>query len=170
MKRLSQNRLSQLVTAIALLALVTACAAGDSEQEAATGSDSAPVAADTSMQGMEGMPGMEGMQPGGMTGTIAEMRSRLEMMEGMSPDSVQSMLPQHRQMAANLLAEMNREMQAMKMAPDTAWAASLDSLRQDLTRMPEMSALEMATFMPAHRQRMMRLMEMHQQMMGGMGM
>ena len=35
--------------------------------------------------------------------------------------------------------------------------------------MPEMSAAELEGFMPAHQQRMVRLMEMHQRMMRGMG-
>ena len=161
------NRSTHFVMALVVLALVTACGGGDTEQEAATESDTTPAAADTSMQGMAGM---EGMQPGGMAAKMAEMEAYMQRMQGMSADSIQSMLSQHRQMAANMLAEMNREMQGMKMAPDTAWSATADSLRQDLTRMPEMSAQELAAFMPEHQGRMMRLMEMHRGMMGGMGM
>ncbi len=66
-----------------------------------------------------------------------------------------------------MLAQMNREMREMDMAGDEAWTATVDSLRQDLTRMPEMSRDEMAATMPGHRARMNRLMEMHRSMMGG---
>ncbi len=39
-------------------------------------------------------------------------------------------------MAANMLAQFNREMSQMNMPDDPAWRATVDSLRQDLARMP----------------------------------
>jgi hypothetical protein len=51
------------------------------------------------------------------------------------------------------------------MMPDAQWNATADSLRQDLTRMPEMSAQELEAAMPAHNARMQRLMDMHRAMM-----
>ncbi len=65
-----------------------------------------------------------------------------------------------------MLAQMNREMREMDMAGDEAWTATVDSLRQDLTGMPEMSPDEMAATLPGHRARMNRLMEMPRSMMG----
>jgi hypothetical protein len=74
------------------------------------------------------------------------------------------MLPTHRQMAANLLAEMNREMRRMKMVADPAWTVTVDSVRQDLVRLPELGAAELQSAMPAHQARLNRLMGMHQAM------
>jgi hypothetical protein len=37
-----------------------------------------------------------------------------------------------------------------------------------MTRMPDMSAAELQAFMPEHRARMMRLMDMHRSMMSSM--
>jgi hypothetical protein len=54
------------------------------------------------------------------------------------------------------------------MQPDAQWNATADSVRQDMTRMPDMSAAELRAFMPEHRARMMRLMEMHRSMMSRM--
>ena len=71
----------------------------------------------------------------------------------MDMEHMHAMMPQHRQMVANMLARMNREMQEMNMASDTAWSATVDSLRQDLTRMPEMNAEELHASMPEHRRR-----------------
>lgn len=58
----------------------------------------------------------------------------------------------------------------MDMGADATWSSTVDSLRQDLTRLPEMSAQEMDGFMPERRARVMRLMEMHREMMAGMQM
>ena len=123
-------------------------------------------AADEPQAGTQGMSGMDmsGMRSAGM---MEEMMSNMQMMQDMTADRMMAMMPAHRQMAANLLAEMNQEMRAMNMASDAQWDATVDSVRQDLTRMPEMSAGEMEAFMPAHHRRMMRLMEMHRSMMGG---
>jgi hypothetical protein len=77
-------------------------------------------------------------------------------------------MPQHRQMVANLLAQMNREMSSMNMGADATWTATVDSIRSDLTSLPRMTADEMAATMPAHRARVERLMAMHQAMMGRM--
>ncbi|MBW3631273.1 MAG: hypothetical protein KY464_18570, partial [Gemmatimonadetes bacterium] len=92
----------------------------------------------------------------------------MQMMHGMSPDSMRAVMPQHRQMAANMLAQMNRDMQQMNMPGDASWTATVDSLRQDLTRLPEMGAQELGAFMPAHHARMTRLRDMHRTMMAGM--
>lgn len=119
------------------------------------------------MGDMPGMAGMGGMQDDSM---MEQMQSHMAAMMGADADRTAAMMPQHRQMAANMLAQMNREMRQMNMAGDEAWTATVDSLRQDLTRMPELSPEEMATFLPAHHARMSRLMEMHRAMMGDMPM
>jgi hypothetical protein len=157
--------LSRFVMVLVLVSLVTACDGGDTEQGAEN--DTTPATADTAMQGM---PGMGGMQPGGMMDMMARMQSHMQMMQGMVADSMHAMMPQHRQMVGNMLAQMNREMREMNMATDTAWNATVDSLRQDLTRLPQMSARELHAFMPEHHRRMMSLMEMHRRMMGNMRM
>ena len=140
---------------------VSACAA---EPDVDTAASEAAAEPQEGLQGMNGMD-MSGMQSGGM---MDEMMSHMQMMQGMNADSMMAMMPVHRQMAANMLAQMNQEMRDMSMAPDAQWNATVDSVRQDLTRMPEMSVAEMQAFMPAHHRRMMRLMEMHRSMMGGM--
>jgi hypothetical protein len=101
---------------------------------------------------------------------MEEMQAHLQGMHGASGDSLRAMLPAHRQMTANMLASMGREMREMDMKGDAAWEATADSLRQDLVRMPEMGAAELKGFMPAHQARLERLMEMHRRMSGGMKM
>jgi hypothetical protein len=60
---------------------------------------------------------------------------------------------------------MSDQMWSMNMTGDPAWSALVDSVRQDLVHMPEMSAPELKTFMPAHQARVTRLMQMHRSMM-----
>ena len=50
-------------------------------------------------------------------------------------------------------------------ASNAAWAATVDSLRKDLVRLPELSGAELTAMMPAHMARITRLSEMHQKMM-----
>ena len=58
----------------------------------------------------------------------------------------------------------------MARSADLEFRSTKHALREDLKRLPEMSLQELETFMPEHRQRMMRLMEMHRSMMGNMQM
>ncbi|MGQ0563190.1 MAG: hypothetical protein ACT443_15120 [Gemmatimonadota bacterium] len=93
-----------------------------------------------------------------------QMMQHMQMMQGMSPDSLRALMPRHRQMVANMIAQMNEQMGEMNMATDQAWNALVDSIRTDLRRMPEMSAAEMHALMPDHHRRVMRLMESHRSM------
>jgi hypothetical protein len=156
------NRFSMVTAALATVALLAGCGGPGEEPPVQEATDT--VAGATG--GMEGMPGMAGMQDGMME----QMQAHMELMAGTAPDSMMSMMPMHRQMAANMLAQMNRDMEQMNMPADDAWTATADSLREDLTRMPEMSAQELRDWMPGHRARMTRLMEMHRAMMGNMPM
>ena len=169
-----------LLVALVAAVLVSACTGEQGGATKTTGQPSV-AAADTAAaqagaggtQGMAGMEGhdmkggdMKGHDMGGMMGggSMTAMQAHMRMMQGASADSVRAMMPMHRQMAANMLAQMNREMRDMNMAGDAAWTATVDSVRQDLARMPEAGAGDMT----AHHGRMMRLMEMHQRMMQNM--
>ena len=124
------------------------------------------------MQGMEGMKGMAGGDSsamGGMT-MMADMQKQMDAMMKASPEQMKAMLPMHRQMAANMLAQMNTQMRTMNMPANAAWTATVDSVRQDLVRLPEQSAQQLKDAVPAHHARMMRLMQMHGSMMKGMKM
>ncbi len=117
------------------------------------------------MSGMKGMgsdsAGMKGMSGMGMMG---DMQKQMDAMMKVSPEQMKAMMPAHRQMVANVLADMTAEMRKMNMSGDAAWTAAMDSVRQDLARMPDLSGKEMQDAMPAHHARMMRLMEMHARM------
>lgn len=107
------------------------------------------------------MPGMAGAS-GNMT---AQMEAHLQMVAGANADSLRAMLPMHRQMVANMISQFERDMQGMNMSGNTAWQATLDSVRQDNSRLSGMSADEVQAFMPAHMARVRRLIDMHHSMM-----
>lgn len=161
-----------MVPALGLAVALAACGSDKKVQNAndsATRSAGQPAQPASGMQGMQGigdssgMGGMGGMQGGDM---MARMQQHLLLMTGAPGDSLEAMLPAHRQMVANMLAQMNQQMRSMNMTVSPYWTALADSLRQDLVRMPEMSPVELKAFMPAHQARTTRLMAMHQAMMG----
>lgn len=144
--------------AFVLLALLAACG------RTADRDDTIAIAETTAMPAMPGMPGMGTMMSGAMMDSItAHMRA----MDSASASGMQAMLPGHRQMAANMIAQMNREMREMNMTGDARWTALLDSVRQDLVRMPDLSAGQLKVLMPAHQARLARLMQAHRAMMNG---
>jgi len=147
-------------TVIALL--LAACSGGRSDNAAETGQVTAAADTGGMMAGMEGMPGMGG------SGMMEQMQAHLRMMDGASADSLQAMMPTHREMVTNMIAQFDTDMRGMGMTGDSVWTATVDSLRQDLTRMPGMSGSALHQVMPAHGARVTRLMAAHRTMMGTM--
>jgi len=162
---------------LASLATIAACrskdssngtASSDSAANAGAGSLEGPTRKDTS-GGMAAMPCMSGGQMVNMmdAAMMDSMQTHLTMMDSMSADRMKAMLAMHRQMVANMLSRMNSEMRQMNMSPDAAWTATIDSVRQDLTNMPEMSGSQVKAMMPEHHARVTRLLQAHRAMMGG---
>ena len=134
-----------------------------------SGSDSGAMAGMAGMSGDSGgMPGMKGM--GGMSGMMGDMQKQMDAMMKVNAAQMKAMMPAHRQMAANMLASMTADMRKMNRSGDASWTATIDSVRRDLTTLPELSGKEMVAAMPAHHARMMRLMGMHMSMSRNMKM
>ncbi len=154
------------ITMLLLGVSISLVACGPGEQ-AANSADTTPVATPApSTGGMESMPGMGSMPSGGSA--AADMQSHMEAMRKAGPDGMKAMMASHRQMAANMMAEYNKQMRDMNMAADGAWTATVDSLRADLRLMPDLGAAELQARMPAHEARLVRLTQMHQAMMKAM--
>jgi hypothetical protein len=142
-----------------ILSAVAACGTG--EQKPAQQADSAVHPTGGEMPGTGSMGSMESQE------MMREMRAHMQGMSAAGADSLRRMLPMHRQMTANMLQQMDTEMRGMQMAGDTSWTALADSVRQDLTQLPDVSSAELPGFMERHRGRVQRLMTRHEQMMGG---
>ena len=154
-------RASSAVTLLMISFLaISACAdGGETDSAAGTPADSQQG---TGTPGMGGGMDMAGMRSAGM---MDQMTSHLQMMQNMSADSMMAMMPAYRQQGEDMLAQMNAEMRDMSMQPDARWNATADSLRQDMSRMADMSPAELQALLPEHRARMTRLMDMHRSMM-----
>ena len=151
-------------TALALIAAATVTACRSSDDDASRAGDSAgrmDSAGGTAV--MPGMPGMGGMMGAAM---MDSMHAHMRMMDTMTTDQMRAMMPMHRQMATNMLSRMDEDMRSRNVTAAPAWTATLDSLRQDLARLPEMSGPELRPMMTAHHARMTRLMQMHRDTMG----
>src|SRR5690606_265667 len=140
---------------------------GDSASMEESSGQGMPMEGMDSMAAMEGMPVMGAMVSGSM---MDQMQSHMARMRRAGEDSLAAVVPLHRQMLANMIAQMNREMREMGMTPDQEWEATIDSLRSDLRTMPEMTPAEMRSGMEAHHARIDRVIEMHRSMMEHMSM
>ena len=99
-----------------------------------------------------------------------DMKQQISMMQGVGPDSMKALLPSHRQVAANMLAQMNQQMTRMNMPVDAEWTALTDSIRVDLNRVLSLEGQQLHGAIAAHHQRLTRLMTMHDSMMKNMRM
>ena len=152
---------------IAAVAVTALACGGAADSPGTSGADNTTAASapDTSA----GTSGMAGMGHAMASSAMMErMEAYLRSSEGAGRDSLEAALPEHRQSVANLIAQMNREMRDMDMAGDAVWNATVDSLRQDLGRLPELGRDELESMMPTHRARVMRLIDMHRRMLASM--
>lgn len=154
-------------TAVVLSTLALVACGGPEEEPGAAVQTEAAVEPAGAMGDMQGMQGMESMQQGGVA---ARLQGHMKMMEGASGEQIKAMVPEHRQIVANMIAQMNQEMRGMDMADNTEWNSTVAALREDLVRLPEMTAEEIKTFLPEHQTRIDRLVEMHGEMMSKMKM
>ncbi|MQA91752.1 MAG: hypothetical protein GEU90_16280 [Gemmatimonas sp.] len=161
------------IPSLLLAMTLTACGGQDAPETATTGETTEPGDVMDGMPGMPEMPRMDTMLGMGtmLSGAmIEEMRYHMEEMQAAGGDWMVAMMPQHEQMVANMIAQFNREIRDMNMSADAEWDTTIDSLRQDLSGMPEMSAPELMELMPEHHGRLMQLMEMHEGLIGSVGM
>jgi hypothetical protein len=116
--KINEVNMSGVKSIVIAASIIVATCGGSGEQQGEV--------ADTAVNAASDMRGMEGMNTGGSQSMMQEMQSHMQMMEGAQGDSLRNMANMHRQMAANMLAQMNREMDQMNMAADAKWNALAD--------------------------------------------
>jgi hypothetical protein len=140
-------------------AAVTAAVAGADTTTMARADTATMAAADTAM--------VPATAIGKMVGQMMEsMEAHMRLMDTASVATMQARMPRHHQMADNMIARMNEEVRRMNIATDSIWPATVDSVRQDLSRLRAMPAGDMTAMMPAHLVRMRWLIQMQRTMTG----
>lgn len=155
------------LTGLIMVAILGACGGADAPEAETETTVAEPAGGMEGMGGMDGMGGMPSMEQDGID---PQLQAHMQMMQSASGEQLTAMVPEHRQLVANMIAQMNREMREMNMTTDAEWNETVDALRNDLVQLPEMTADEIKAFLPEHQARIDRLAEMHQGMMGNMRM
>ena len=162
------KRILRGAAAVVALTGLAACDGSDDEPEMVP---EAPAAVSpATSDGMEGMEGMGAAAGADTAGLPSELQAHMRMMQGASGEELARMIPEHRQLVANMIARMNREMRDMGMTSSAEWNETVEALRDDLVRLPEMTGEEIRAYLPAHQARLERLTEMHRSMMKNMRM
>jgi hypothetical protein len=92
------------------------------------------------------------------TVAIAEMRSHLNVLTAAGGDEMVAMIPQHRERVESLITQLG----GTSASSNPAWNPTVDSVRQDLSRMQGMPANELEVLVEQNAGRVTRLMEMYQ--------
>jgi hypothetical protein len=143
---------------IGALAVGACNGGGDRAQRAA---DSAGMMGHMDSGGMDmGSMNMQGMQ------MMAGMRAHMDSMMRMSPEQMRATMAAHQGMMSRMMDGMGADMRGMRMSGNPEWNALTDSVKQDLAELPTLKGQALSARMRAHGERMRRLMEMHEKMMG----
>jgi hypothetical protein len=103
------------------------------------------------------MPGMQMM---------SGMRAHMDSTMRMSPQQMQAMMAMHQGMMSQMMDGMGADMRGMRMSGTPEWTALTDSVKQDLAELPNLKGQALSTRMRAHADRVRRLIELHEKMMG----
>lgn len=96
---------------------------------------------------------------------LPAFRSYLDSLLVASPADLATRVEEHASRVQQMLEAMNRDMSAMNLQSDTAWAALADSVRNDLSRLAQLRGEQLILGMRAHVGRVRRLLERHESMM-----
>ena len=147
------------------LAVLSLAACGIPGGQSTADDPTPPAGLDSTFMQAPGMP----HSAMGSDALMVRMRQHMVMMQGQHADTGQAALAMHR-MGAQMLAQMEKDRENAKLPADPRWTALLDSVRKDMAAMPGLRGGMMhgrgrgmmSESMTAHRDRMMRLMDMHE--------
>ncbi len=156
------------VRTFAVLLALSACSSTDRTTRSAT--DELPQTAERGI--LNAMPSMDSageLNRGGTVGASAAMMlawvAHDRSFRQLRGRKLVMALPEHRQLTANLVSQMQLDMRAAQISTARPWGALVDSVLHDLVRLPDESVSGVTAMMPAHRARVARLISMHAQML-----
>lgn len=146
-----------MMITLLFLGAVTACG----PHEAATIRDSAAIRDAGSLEGARAVPGGgPAIQPSAVADQAMtdSLRVQLRMMTAMNTQQMSATLPMHSRLVSSLLSRLTHEWPKGVHAGKSERAATIDSLRADLARLPSMTAQQLGEAMPAHLERVQRIL------------
>ena len=153
---------------LAFLVALVACSSTDRTNQSAP-----DVPLRTAERGiLNAMPSMDSaseLNRGGTVGASAAMMrdwvAHDRALRRLRGSKLMAALPDHRQLTANLVSQMQMDMRAAQISTARPWDALVDSVLHDLVRLPDESVSGVTSMMPAHRARVARLITMHARML-----
>jgi hypothetical protein len=116
---------------------------------------------------MDSMP-MSGDRMGmGGSNLMPMVRAHMDSMMRMSAEQMSGMMAAHDRMMSQMMDRMGADMRSMQMSGDAKWNGLVDSVKADLADLPGLQGKELSARMNAHRDRVRRLIAMHERMMKG---
>jgi hypothetical protein len=97
--------------------------------------------------------------------SIDSVDAELDSLVRFGPAHMETIISRHTLTTSNMLAGMAADLQRAGVAGDAAWVASVDSVRQDLTRMGKLSEQELVPFLQAHTQLIHRVTQQYHTLM-----
>ena len=103
------------------------------------------------------------------TEAIALTRAHLQRLDAAGGDSLPALIPVHREYVATLVSRCDAGTSGKHQPADTTWRPIAAALRQDLVRLPQVEAGDLAAFMVEHRARIERFMALRETRKSGIG-
>lgn len=163
-------RLPTRLRVVALLSIVMACH-GAPDQQSGAGATTAIGGAlrstdSGSAAGLLAMPEPVSKPDSQVTATVLAVTNDVKALRVATPAAAQGKLPAHEQLVNGMLTNFETKIRAMHVEADPAWLSVIDSVRTDLARLPAMKTDSLATFLPGHLNRVMRIVACIQMVRG----
>ncbi len=146
------NRVVVLAACAAVLAAGAGCEGGQASPVSA-----ATMARKPAPKASRFKNAADSMQMVAIKHSIDSVTSDLDSMSAANGDAQRHMLPAHEEMVSEFLTRNDAKMRAMHVKIDPDWVTVIDSVRNDLARMPNMSSTQLHAFFPEHARRVMRI-------------
>lgn len=145
------NRAVVLAACVAIIAAAAGCEGGQPSSVSAATMARKPAKASRFKDAADSL------QMVAIKHSIDSVTTDLDSMSSANGDAQRHMLPAHEQLVSEFLTRNDAKMRAMHVKIDPDWLSVIDSVRNDLARMPNMSSAQLHTFFPEHAHRVMRI-------------
>lgn len=145
------NRAVLLAACVAIVAAAAGCKGGEATPVSAATMSRKPTNASRFKNAADSM------QMVAIKHSIDSVTTDLDSMSSAKGDDQRHMLPAHEELVSEFLTRNDAKMRAMHVKIDPDWLSVIDSVRNDLARMPNMSSAQLHAFFPEHARRVMRI-------------